>query len=105
MADALHDYGSVEGYLEMLSIRGGPHIGVREQIHGRTVRCDIADEEVERTAYRAFRRRVIVSGLVGYRKGEDFTPARIAVDHVEEIPADSELPTEEDVYGILTKAE
>jgi len=50
-------------------------------------------------AFTSFRKRVEISGLVHYRSNG--TPISIAVERLEPLPDDDELPSYSDVRGIL----
>jgi len=96
------DYGTLEGYLRVLSVQGGTSIAVVDPLSDRAVRCWVTDDLFDE-AYRAFRKRVSVSGLIHYRK--DGQPNSIEVDELSVFPERSELPTADEVHGILSKAE
>ena len=62
------------------------------------VRCYFP-EELLPSVFERFRKRVEVSGLIHYRKNG--APISIEAEHIVGLPDDSELPTAEDVRGIL----
>jgi hypothetical protein len=66
----------------------------------RPVRCWVNDELFEQ-AYRAFRKRVAVTGLIHYRK--DGQPNSIEVDELVVFPERSALYSAEEIHGILSK--
>lgn len=96
------DYGSVEGQLQMVSIRGGPHFSVSDELTGKSIQCDVSAEQLD-AALAAFRKRVAISGLMRY--SEEGEATSIVADTVDVLPDDSELPDAEDVYGILSKTQ
>jgi hypothetical protein len=101
----VRDYGSIEGRLEMMSVRGGPHFAVYSAIDDSPIRCDVDGDRLDE-AYRAFRKRVIVSGLIRYHKGADYRPARIEVmEPIRILPSENELPSVEEIYGAFSKVE
>ena len=102
LGSAIKDYGTVEGYLRVLSVQGGTFIAVVDPLNDRAVRCWVSDELFDK-AYKAFRKRVSVTGLIHYRK--DGQPNSIEVDDLSVFPERSELPTAEEVHGILSKTE
>lgn len=62
------------------------------------VRCYFP-EELLPEVFDKFRKRVEVSGIIHYRRNG--TPISIEAEHILALPDDSELPTAEDVKGIL----
>ncbi len=91
--------GSVEGRLEMLAGREGRplRIWVRDVVTGADVGCRL-DEAKLPQAIEAFRKRVLVSGLVTY--GKSGLPRSIEVDDIELMP-DELQPLDEDPAGKL----
>ncbi len=98
----IKDYGTLEGRLLVLSAQGGPNIAVVDPLTDRAVRCWVNEAQLEE-AIRAFRKRVAVTGLVRYRR--DGQPNSIEVDEFVVFPDRSELPSAEEVHGILSKSE
>ena len=87
----LGEYGTVEGTLDTLSVRGGPHFTISEPIWNMAVRCIVPEQMVE--AMRAmWKVRVSARGMVHYdREGH---PTSIRADEVTPFPYD-ETPIEE----------
>lgn len=94
------EIGSIEGRLQMISSRGSLHVGVWDDIWGRRVRCFIRPE-MEDEVKDAFRHRVSVNGLIRLKKTGE--PVSIEVESVDIIPPDKELPTADEVCGILAE--
>jgi hypothetical protein len=93
------DIGTVEGRLETIQERQtGLQFEVRDTLLRQTVRCHFAEEMLPK-AFKLFRKRVEVAGLIKYRK--DGLPVSVDVATVEELPDDSRLPSVDDVRGIL----
>ena len=95
------DYGSIEGYLETVSIRGVPHVSLYDVMTDQAVRCNIEESRLNE-AWRAMlsKRRVVVSGFITYRKAG--TPLKIDAEEIEEI---GEEPIDfREARGILTRA-
>ncbi len=95
------DYGSIEGYLETVSIRGVPHVSLYDVMTDHAVRCNIEENKLNE-AWRAMlsKRRVVVSGLITYRKAG--TPLKIDAEEIVEIGKD---PIDfREVRGVLTRA-
>jgi len=93
-------YGSVEGRLELISGREGQplYFRVQDRINNVGVRCVIPDKLLDE-ALNAFRKRVIVSGII---KGDSSgIPRNIRVESIEVIPGEELLPQAEDLMGQL----
>jgi hypothetical protein len=100
---AIKDYGTLEGRLLVLSAQGGtPSIAVVDPLSERAVRCWVSDDLFEE-AIKAFRKRVSVTGLIHYRR--DGQPNSIEVDELSVFPEPMDLPSAEEVHGILSKEE
>lgn len=93
------EIGTVEGRLQTLSDRGGVHFVIYDALTDDPVRCIVDPGQVD-MALRAWRKRVAVTGLLRYRK--DGEPISIDVEDIEEFPPESELPTADEVFGILS---
>lgn len=93
------DYGTIEGRLEAIQdTRGRLQLRVRDAALHQSVTCNLPDDMLG-NAFSMFRRRVEVAGMIHYRSNG--TPFRIEATHIEALPDDSELPTAEDVRGLL----
>lgn len=92
------ELGTVEGQLSVLSERGGVHFVIYDSVWKRAVNCSVPEALVEELMT-LWRRRVAVHGMVRYRA--DGLPTSVDVDRIEALPSDDELPTHEDVCGIL----
>lgn len=92
--------GSVEGRLELLSGREGerPYFGVRDVVSRASVRCYFPEDMLEQ-ALQAFRKRVVVHGLM--RSDSSGKPRRIRVHGMELVPGLEALPQPEDVRGTM----
>jgi len=94
-----NDYGTIEGRLETIQESyGSLQFYIRDALLRQRVRCYFP-EELLPDVFDKFRKRVEVSGVIHYRKNG--TPISIEAEHVIGLPDDSELPTAEDVRGIL----
>lgn len=94
-----NDYGTIEGRLETIQESYGSLIFfIRDNVLRQRVRCYFP-EELLPAVFDKFRKRVEVSGVIHYRKNG--TPINIEAEHIIGLPDDSELPTAEDVRGIL----
>lgn len=95
-----YDYGSIEGRLEAIKdANGSLKIGVRDYLYPRAITCDVPERMIEQV-FASFRRRVELSGKIHYRR--DGTPVSIEADQLEVLPEDDELPSANEVRGILT---
>ncbi len=93
------DYGTIEGRLETIQESyGNLQFYIRDAILRQRVRCYFP-EELLPEVFNNFRKRVEVSGLIHYRKNG--TPISIEAERIIPLPDDSDLPTAEDVRGIL----
>ena len=98
LREAYADQGSVEGRLRTVSEAGGFRIVLYEPVFGRSIRCEIP-EHLMPQALELFGRRVEAYGSISYRR--DGTIARVFVEEIVPLPSESELPSHEDVRGIL----
>lgn len=92
------DYGSVEGRLEAIQDSSGLQLRVRDNLFNALVKCVLPDHMLT-DAFASFRRRVEISGLVHYRANG--VPTSISVEKLTPLPDDDELPSHNDVRGIL----
>lgn len=93
------DFGTIEGRLETIQESYGTlQFFIRDAMLRQRVRCYFP-EELLPDVFDKFRKRVEVSGIIHYRKNG--TPVSIEAEHIIGLPDDSELPTAEDVRGIL----
>jgi hypothetical protein len=94
-----NDYGTIEGRLESIQESYGTlQFYIRDAMLRQRVRCYFP-EELLPEVFDTFRKRVEVSGVIHYRKNG--MPVSIEVEQIIGLPDDSELPTAEDVRGIL----
>lgn len=97
------DYdGSVEGKLEVISGREGQRIffSVQDRVNNVSVRCYIPDDLLD-NALNAFRKRVIVSGII--KSDNNGIPRSIRVEIIEIVPDEESLPQAEDIIKALGK--
>jgi hypothetical protein len=93
------DFGTIEGRLETIQESYGTlQFFLRDAMLRQRVRCYFP-EELLPDVFDKFRKRVEVSGIIHYRKNG--SPVSIEAEHIVGLPDDSELPTAEDVRGIL----
>ncbi|MEO8601409.1 MAG: hypothetical protein ABI629_02425 [bacterium] len=102
LGEDVAEYGTIEGRLLTLSQRHKPHFAVYDPLTDQPIRCNVQESRLEE-AWRAFGRRVAVSGIIRYRKTGQ--PVSIEAESMFIFPPDDELPSPSDVYGILGGAQ
>jgi hypothetical protein len=90
--------GSVEGKVALISDRRGFRVYIDDLVTGQAVRC-VVKKSLESKLIGSFRRRVVVSGIVHYRK--DGNPISVEVHDIRMLGKRDDLPAFEDVRGIL----
>jgi hypothetical protein len=101
------DYGTIEGTLQEISIRGGSKIGISESFTGQWIMCAVAPEQIQE-AMRYFGKRVAVSGTIRH---SNHRPTSITIEEPIQVLRDSsELPQVEamppiDITGGLSSEE
>ena len=95
----IQSYGTVEGWLEAITIHGRQQFTVYEPLDGHRVRCLFGQQIPLDDVVHAFGKRVAVSGSIRSRK----TGERVEVlaDELRVFPAESELISADAVTGIL----
>lgn len=96
------DYGTVEGRLTAIQEHGTLQLLLKDEWLKQTVRCYVPEEKLPEV-FAAFRKRVEISGVIHYRRNG--TPISVEVESIELLPSDDELPSHEDVRGLLKAAE
>lgn len=90
--------GSVLGRLESISVHKNNEIRVWDENSGKPIRCTYP-RELEEIVKATLRERVLVSGLVSYNAlGQ---PISVGVRELVRYPAADELPSIEDVTGLI----
>lgn len=92
------DFGSLEGRLQVIQDKGRLHLRIHDAMLNQNVKCTIP-EELLKDAMTNFRQRVEVYGIIHYRKGG--FPISIDIEAIARLPDDIDLPTIDDVRGIL----
>jgi hypothetical protein len=96
------DFGTIEGRLEAIKDASGSlKIGVRDFLYPKAIVCDVPESMIERV-FASFRRRVELTGKIHYRR--DGVPISIEASDLDVLPEDDELPSANDVRGILASA-
>lgn len=95
---AYEAYGTVEGRLRAIQDKGSVTLQIRDDLLGLTLDCYVK-EDLLQEAFLSFRKRVEVVGLIHYRRNG--LPASIEADRITQLPDDAELPSAEEVRGLL----
>ncbi|CAN5119698.1 hypothetical protein BH23GEM4_BH23GEM4_06780 [soil metagenome] len=93
--------GSVEGDLKMVSLAGQTHFNVYDAVTGSPLRCNFPPAMLDQVRT-ALGQRVVVHGTFTSKPGAE--PSNMRVEELEVLPDSFELPTVEDVRGILKHA-
>lgn len=98
---AYQSYGSVEGKLIMLSDEEGFKFAVHQRLFDRRITCTILDDPLAEEAIGAFRHRVRVQGRIQYNRIGN--PVSVTVANIFKFPPNSELPSVQEMKGILSR--
>ncbi len=97
-----HDYGTLEGRLEAIrDASGSLKITVRDFLYPKAIICSVP-ENLLASALGSFRRRVEIEGIIHFRR--DGTPMSIEAQSIEILPEDDDLPSADEVRGIMAVA-
>ncbi len=97
-----HDFGTIEGRLEAIQDASGAlRIKVKDFLYPHAINC-VVPETMINDVLSSFRKRVEIEGRIHYRR--DGTPISIEANLIEVLPEDDELPTADDVRGIMAIA-
>ena len=92
------DYGSIEGKLQVISVRKNLKFVVYDDLSDQPVKCYFKSGITEEVVS-AFDKRVSVYGLIMYKsQGE---PYSVRVEQLKVFKEQDELPTINDVLGIM----
>ncbi|TRL37614.1 hypothetical protein [Rhizobium straminoryzae] len=93
------DFGSLDGRLQTIQDAGGSlEFRIRDILYRNPIKC-IVSEKLLQSVMDNFRRRVEVFGEIRY--SQRGVPLAINVQSLNPMPSDDDLPTAEDVRGIL----
>ena len=95
-------YGSVEGIVDVLTLRKPPGIRLSEIATGDNVVCIITDDALRDEAESLYGKRVEVEGLVTY--DDSGYPKKVEVETIEKLPGPGESPDPSRVVGIFRRA-
>ncbi len=97
-----HDIGTIEGRLEVIQDTAGIlKIRVRDLLYPKPIDCVVPDQMID-DVLGSFRRRVEIEGLIHYRS--DGTPISILTQMIDLLPEDADLPSADEVRGIMATA-
>jgi len=91
-------YGTVEGELLALNVKGRLKFSVYEALTGKPVTCFFADEMFS-DVVAAIRKRVSAYGMIRYKKNGE--PKSIEIEQLTVFPSEDELPSFSDMIGIF----
>lgn len=102
MSGSREAFGSVEGRLRTVSDSDGKlQFVVFDDLYNKGVNCFVS-EDTEASVIKAFRKRVLVQGMV--KSDKDGRPISIRVESIREFREPGELPSIEELYDIFNKA-
>ncbi|NOZ32817.1 MAG: hypothetical protein GXP01_07045 [Alphaproteobacteria bacterium] len=97
-----HDFGTIEGRLEAIQGDSGAlRIRVKDFLYPKAINCIVPERLIENVLGN-FRKRVEIAGRIHYRR--DGSPISIEAHVIDELPEDDELPSADDVRGIMANA-
>lgn len=91
-------YGTVEGYLLALDLKGRIHFGIDEILTGKRIKCFFGDE-IYNDVLKAIRKRVSAYGLIRYKRGG--VPASVEIKELSVFPEQNKLPQFADLIGLF----
>jgi hypothetical protein len=93
------DMGTVEGRLEELNIHGRRRFVIFDELTGQRIECHFGHRIAIDDITRGVERRVAVTGEIRSRESGEIVS--VIATGIEVFPPDDELPTADDVRGIL----
>ena len=101
MSGVREAFGSIEGRLRTVSDSDGTlQFVVFDDLFGKGVNCFVSEETAD-SVIKAFRKRVLVKGMV--KSDKEGRPISIRVEEIREFREPSELPSIEELYDIFNK--
>ncbi|MCX5636156.1 MAG: hypothetical protein NTX52_00480 [Planctomycetota bacterium] len=91
-------YGTIEGKLQVLSVRNRLNFRVYESLTDKPVTCYFGDE-IFSDVIAAIGKRVSAYGLISYRRNGE--PVNVEIEELDVFPPEEKLPSWEDMIGIL----
>lgn len=100
LAPEFEEFGSVEGTVEVVNFHSkSRYFNLYDALDGHRIRCNFGDRVDPDDIRDALLRRVLVTGMIGYRSAGIATEVR--VESVRVFPDEDRLPTPTQVRGIL----
>jgi hypothetical protein len=97
-----YDIGTVEGRLDTIQDASGAiKIQVKDYLYTKPIACLVQDDLLEKVLS-SFRKRVEIEGKIHYRRNG--IPISIEAAQLTILPEDDELPSADDVRGIMAEA-
>ena len=93
-------YGTIEGHLDALELKGKINFGIDEILTGKRVKCFFGDE-IYNDVIKSLKRRVSAYGLIRYQRGG--IPKSVEIKNLNVFPDKSELPQFKDIIGLFNK--
>lgn len=90
-------YGTIEGYLHAIDLKGRVHFGIDEILTNKRVKCFFGSE-IESSVLSAIKKRVSAYGLIRYKRGG--VPASVEISELTVFPEQSDLPQFKDLIGL-----
>ena len=94
-------WGSAEGVIQMISVRGSPKFSLYEVLTDEKISCNI-DKELIEDVKKSLGHRVVVYGEI-HRKGDEFE--YVKVEEIRRRPPSEELPGFDDIRGIFADSD
>ncbi len=95
---AYKDWGSVEGVLCELSDKRTTHVSIYDDLTDTYIKCK-TNKDTLMSMYGSFHKRILVSGQINYYESGQIK--HIEVEEFEVFPGPDQIPSFEDVRGIL----
>lgn len=99
LGETVSSIGTIDGSLEALNVHGDRYFSVYDVLTGQRVRCDFGHRISTDEIARAVERRVAVHGQIKSRPTGEIVG--MIAERVEVFPPESELPSADEVRGIL----
>lgn len=93
-------YGSIEGCLDGANIHKDPYFHIYTALNDRLIKCNV-DKKMTQRMLDCLGQRVYIYGLIQSRN--DGERVSILVQEIESLPSEDELPTIQEMIGILAE--
>jgi hypothetical protein len=97
-AYTIDEYGTITGFMKMITTVGSPYFGIYDSVTGKRVICDFDNKSLKAVLAGMERGRVSVSGLISY--GLEGFPKKIKHAEIELLPMDDELPSFNEIINL-----